>query len=123
MTATTNSDQDSVQVVPAAPLRPEEIRTLPPDTPQAPRLFRAGFQSSLIEGSNTVTVRYSQPLGAEEVDFGYFRKQGRKVQRFRYELWPLREWKRSPGSGYGSPWLSTDPPPDGGNAGSGTRGP
>jgi hypothetical protein len=97
VTATTNSGQDSVQVVPAAPLRPEEVRTLPPDEPQAPRLFRAGFQSSLVEGSNTVTVRYSQPLGAEEVDFGYFKKQGRKVQRFRYELWPLREWKRSPG--------------------------
>ena len=44
-----------------------------------------------------MTVRYSQPLGAVEIDYGYFKKQGRMVQRFRYELWPLREWKRSPG--------------------------
>ncbi|HYN44227.1 MAG TPA: hypothetical protein VE129_20800, partial [Thermoanaerobaculia bacterium] len=99
VTATTSAGQDSVQVVPAEPLRAEEIRTLPRNEARTSplRLFRAGFQSSLSEGSNTVAVRYSQPLGAEEVDYGYLKKQGRMVQRFRYELWPLREWKRSPG--------------------------
>ncbi len=97
VTATTNGDRGSAQVVPAAPLGPEEARNLPQDGQRAPRLYRAGFRSVLREGSNTVTVRYSQPLGAEEVDYGYLKKEGRMVQRFRYELWPLREWKRSPG--------------------------
>ena len=97
VTATTNASPDSVQVVPAAALRPEEVRTLPAGGPQTARLFRAGFQSTLREGSSTVTVRYSQPLGAEEVDYGYLKKKGRMVQQFRYELWPLKEWKRSPG--------------------------
>ncbi|MBK8598795.1 MAG: hypothetical protein IPN83_25180 [Holophagales bacterium] len=97
VTATTNGDRGSAEVVPAAPLDPEEARNLPQDGQLAPRLYRAGFQSDLREGSNTVTVRYSQPLGAEEVDYGYLKKEGRMVQRFRYELWPLREWKRSPG--------------------------
>lgn len=96
VTATTNSDRDTVQVVPAAPLRPEELRALPPHETRAAPLFRAGFESSLREGSNTLTVRYSQPLGAEEVDYGYLKKEGRMVQRLRYELWPLREWKRDP---------------------------
>lgn len=95
VTATTNSDRDSVQVVPAAPLRPEEARSLPLDGPRTSRLFRARFQSALKEGPNTVTVRYSQRLGAREVDYGYLKKEGRMVQRMSYELWPLREWKRS----------------------------
>jgi hypothetical protein len=97
VTATTNGGRDTVQVVPAAPLRPEEIRTLLAGETRTPPLFRAAFQSSLGEGANTLTIRYSQPLGAEEVGYGYLKKQGRMVQRFRYELWPLREWKRSPG--------------------------
>lgn len=97
VTATTNSGQDSVQVVPAAPLRAEELRTLPHSEARTSPLFRAGFQSALREGSNAIAVRYSQPLGADEVDYGYLKKHGRMVQRFRYELWPLREWKRSPG--------------------------
>lgn len=97
VTATINSDPESVRVAPASPLRPEEARTLPLHEPRTPRLFRAVFQGSLRQGSNTVTVRYSQPLGAEEVDYGYFRKRGRMVSQFRYELWPLREWTRSPG--------------------------
>jgi hypothetical protein len=96
VTATTNAAGETVQVVPAAPLRAEEARALTPALPGAPPLFRAAFQSALREGQNTVTVSYSQPLGAEEADFGYGKK-GRMVQQLRYELWPLREWKRSPG--------------------------
>ncbi len=97
VTATTNSDPATVRVVPARPLRPGGGRTLPADTPRSSPLFRAGFESTLGEGSNTVTVRYSQPLGAVETDYGYLKKRGRMVQQFSYELWPLLEWKRSPG--------------------------
>jgi hypothetical protein len=96
VTATTNADRETVQVVPATPLRPEELRSLEPAERGAPGLFRADFPSALRAGRNTVTVSYSQPLGAEEVGYGYAKK-GRMVQRFRYELWPLREWTRSPG--------------------------
>lgn len=97
VTATTNADRETVQVAPATPLRPDELGTLVPAEAGAPALFRADFQSTLHSGSNTVTVRYSQALGAEEVAYGYLRKKGRMVQRFGYELWPLREWTRSPG--------------------------
>jgi len=97
VTATTNSDRDSVQVVPAAPLRSGEIRTLPSNETRTSPLFRAGFESLLRAGTNTVTVCYSQPLGAKEVGYGYLNKEGRMVRQFRYELWPLREWKRGPG--------------------------
>lgn len=97
VTATTNADRETVQVVPASPLQPEELQSLGAAERGAPGLFRAGFQSALRAGPNTVTIRYSQPLGAEEVGHGYAKKKGRMVQRFRYELWPLREWTRSAG--------------------------
>jgi hypothetical protein len=97
VTATTNDRPDAVDVVPAHPLSPAEASTLPRDERGAPRLFRAAFSSALEEGANTVAVEYTQPLGAEETDYGYFKKHGRMVHRFRYELWPLREWARSPG--------------------------
>lgn len=96
VTAVTNAEADSVTVVPAHPLRPAEARGLARGEQGGPALFRAGFESSLRAGPNTVTVRYTQPLGAEETDYGYGKKQGRMVQRFRYELWPLREWSRGP---------------------------
>ncbi len=98
VTAVTNAETGSVAVVPAHPLRPAEARALSRGEQGAPALFRAGFESSLRAGPNTVTIRYAQPLGAEETDYGYGKKQGRMVQRFRYELWPLREWSR--GSGF-----------------------
>jgi hypothetical protein len=96
VTATTNGVEGSVQVVPATPVGPGWEK-LPAETgPAAAPLFHAIFESAFRAGPNTVTVRYSQPLGGEETGYGY-RKAGRMVQRFRYELWPLREWKRSPG--------------------------
>ncbi len=98
VTAVTNADADAVTVVPAQPLGPAEARALPRGEQKVPALFRAGFESSLRAGPNTLTIRYTQPLGSEETDYGYGKKQGRMVQRFRYELWPLREWSR--GSGF-----------------------
>jgi hypothetical protein len=97
VTAVTNAEADAVTVVPAQPLRPAEARALSRGEQGMPALFRAGFESSLRAGPNTVTIRYAQPLGAEETDYGYGKKQGRMVQRFRYELWPLREWSRGAG--------------------------
>ena len=97
VTAVTNGAAGAVSVVPAVPLRPAEARTLPPAEPGAPPLYRAAFESAFRTGANTVAVRYRQPLGAEEIGYGYGKKAGRMVQRFRYELWPLREWSRGPG--------------------------
>lgn len=95
VTAATNGAAGSVQVVPAKAVGPR-WENLPTDTgSEAAPLFSAAFESAFREGSNTVTVRYSQPLGGEETGYRYG-KAGRMVQRFRYELWPLREWTRSP---------------------------
>jgi hypothetical protein len=55
----------------------------------------ARFSAIFAAGENVVTVSYQQPLGREEHGHSYFSK-GRFVQLFRYELWPLREWKRAP---------------------------
>jgi hypothetical protein len=93
VTAVTNGASGAVTVVSAQPRRPSEARGLPRGEPAAPGLFRAGFESALRAGRNRVSVRYAQPLGAGEVGYGYGKK-GRMVQRFRYELWPLREWSR-----------------------------
>lgn len=97
VTAVTNAEAGAVTIVPARPLRPAEAAALSRDAQGAPRLFRAGFESSLRAGPNTLTVGYRQPLGAEETDYGRGKKRGRMVQRFRYELWPLGEWKRGEG--------------------------
>lgn len=96
VTARTNGEEGTVQVVPAEPLRAEELRGLPEAGPGEPALHRAAFEAPLRAGSNTVAVRYVQPLGGEEVGHSSLRA-GRFVQRFRYELWPLREWTRKDG--------------------------
>ncbi|HEX2659463.1 MAG TPA: hypothetical protein VHU40_14365, partial [Polyangia bacterium] len=59
-------------------------------------IFQARFRAALVAGENTVVVTYRQPLGRREYDHSYFSK-GRWVQFFRYELWPLSEWKHAPG--------------------------
>lgn len=97
VTARTNGAAGAVSVVPARPFRAEELRGLPEPGPEEPPLHRAAFDGGLREGANTITVRYRQPLGGEEVGHSS-RRAGRFVQRFRYELWPLREWTR--GSGF-----------------------
>ena len=96
VTARTNGEEGIVPVVPAHPLKPEELRGLPEAGPGEPALHRAAFDAPLRAGPNTVVVRYSQPLGGEEVGHSS-RRAGRFVQRFRYELWPLREWTRKDG--------------------------
>ncbi len=47
-------------------------------------------------GENVVSVSYKQPLGRREYGHGYF-SRGRFVDYFRYELWPLSEWKHAAG--------------------------
>lgn len=59
-------------------------------------MLEARFEASFAAGDNTIIVTYRQPLGRYEHDYGYFKK-GRFVQSFRYELWPLSEWKHAPG--------------------------
>jgi hypothetical protein len=60
-----------------------------------PKLYRARFTGRLAAGESEIAVAYTQPLGAHERDYGYF-KDGRWVDVLQYELWPLKEWKRAP---------------------------
>ena len=53
---------------------------------------RALFNGRLVEGSNTVNVRYIQPLSILEARYGYF-VSSRFVEHFLYILEPLKEWK------------------------------
>ena len=59
-------------------------------------LLQARFSAPFVAGENTVVVTYRQPLGREEHGHSYFSK-GRFTQFFRYELWPLSEWKHATG--------------------------
>jgi hypothetical protein len=61
-----------------------------------PPVYQARMSASLVAGDNVVVVTYRQPLGQYERDHGYFSK-GRFLGFFRYELWPLGEWKRAAG--------------------------
>jgi hypothetical protein len=79
------------------PVAEEEIR--PEATILANRnlvAVQARFTAAFVPGDNVVIVRYMQPLGRRESGRGYFR-HGRFVDFFRYELWPLAEWKHAPG--------------------------
>jgi hypothetical protein len=57
---------------------------------------QARFPTAFAAGENIVSVSYKQPLGRREYGHGYF-SRGRFVDYFRYELWPLSEWKHAPG--------------------------
>jgi hypothetical protein len=57
---------------------------------------QARFPAAFAAGENIVSVSYKQPLGRREYGHGYF-SRGRFVDYFRYELWPLSEWKHAPG--------------------------
>ncbi len=57
---------------------------------------QARFPAAFAAGENVVSVSYKQPLGRREYGHGYF-SRGRFVDYFRYELWPLSEWKHAPG--------------------------
>ena len=57
---------------------------------------QARFSAAFTAGETVVSVTYRQPLGRREYGQGYFRR-GRFVEFFRYELWPLWEWKHASG--------------------------
>ena len=79
------------------PVAEDEIR--PETTILAHRhlvAVQARFTAAFVPGDNVISVSYMQPLGRREYGHGYFRR-GRFVDFFRYELWPLWEWKHAPG--------------------------
>jgi hypothetical protein len=88
-----------VDVTPSEPEPVTEDETRPETTILANRhlrAVRARFTAALVPGDNVIVVSYMQPLGRREYAHGYFRR-GRFVDFFRYELWPLGEWKHAPG--------------------------
>ena len=89
-----------VEVEGASPVALRDIRLAALDGGSSERqplpIFEARFEVPFIVGENTIAVTYQQPLGRSEHDYGYFKK-GRFVQFFRYELWPICEWKHAPG--------------------------
>jgi hypothetical protein len=86
-----------VRAAPAEALRDEDLNPweLERETAPLPK-YQAVFTAPLVAGENTVTAAYRQPLGKYEHDYGYFSK-GRFTDNFRYELWPLDEWRHAPG--------------------------
>lgn len=54
-------------------------------------LFQAVFAGDVVAGENTVQVDYVQPLSLFERAYGYF-TQSRSVEKFVYQMGPLREW-------------------------------
>jgi hypothetical protein len=91
----------AVKVGPAEPLNQREAKAMDAANARSFRsdrtpLYRARFEATLVAGANRIVVTYSQPLGAYERDYGYFKK-GRWVQTFQYEVWPLKEWALAPG--------------------------
>lgn len=86
------------QPVSAAEVKPEERRVEEgrhKGEPLPPAAALVRFNGSLQTGTNEIRVRYSQPLGRHELDYGYF-KTSRWASMVAYELWPLREWQRAP---------------------------
>ncbi len=71
---------------------------------------QARFTAAFAAGENDVIVSYRQPLGREEYDHSYF-SRGRFVKFFRYELWPLREWRHAPGFHVDGEVVIHRPPP------------
>lgn len=58
------------------------------------RLHQASFNMKLKQGKNNIQIQYSQPMSGFEGAYGYFRKS-RYFHQFRYEIWPLKQWRRS----------------------------
>ena len=71
---------------------------------------QARFSAAFTAGENVVSVSYRQPLGRREYAHGYFRR-GRFVEFFRYELWPLWEWKHASGFRVDGEVVIQRPPP------------
>ena len=86
---------EAAAVQPAKPLTPAEAEQMGTLRDGAPELHKAMFPYDFQPGENQVVVRYTQLLGATEMDYGYFKTEGRFLREFRYEIWPLKQWKRS----------------------------
>ncbi len=99
VTVTVGSGPTATRVgaAPAGALRDEDLNPWEQerDPVRLPK-YQTVFTAPLVAGENTVTAAYAQPLGQYEHGHGYFRK-GRFTDYFRYELWPLSEWRHSPG--------------------------
>jgi hypothetical protein len=86
----------TVTAAPPAAVRDDEVEALERralDLQHLP-VLQAKFPAQLVAGENALVVTYRQPLGRHEYGHGYF-SQGRFLEFFRYELWPLSEWKRA----------------------------
>lgn len=57
-------------------------------------IHEAKWRASLVNGINTVTVRYKQELALEERNHSY-EKSGEMIRIVAYEVWPIKEWSRS----------------------------
>jgi hypothetical protein len=73
-------------------------------------VLQARFAAPFVAGENVVVVTYRQPLGRQEYGHSYF-SAGRFVDFFRYELWPLSEWKHAPGFRVDGDVVIARPPP------------
>jgi hypothetical protein len=98
-TARIGNAQGRVVVVEAPALKTVIEKNAGFDYPDAdrPTIYQATVRAPITVGENALTFEYVQPLGAVERAYGYFTGPGRMVQEFGYGLWPLREWRRSPG--------------------------
>lgn len=86
-----------VRAAPAGALRDDDLNPWERERETAPLpKYQAIFTAALLAGENTVRATYRQPLGQYEHGHGYFSK-GRVTDQFRYELWPLAEWRHAPG--------------------------
>ena len=59
-------------------------------------LCMVSFSGKLSQGRNVIRIGYRQTVGVSEAHYGYFTKSV-FASGFGYELWPLKEWKLSPG--------------------------
>jgi hypothetical protein len=100
-----------VSAAPAGALRDEDLDPWERERDTAPLpKYQAVFTAPLAAGENTVTAAYQQPLGQYEHGHGYFSK-GRFTDYFRYELWPLAEWRHAPGFSISGTLSIHRPPP------------
>ncbi|WP_235186786.1 hypothetical protein [Serratia sp. DD3] len=60
------------------------------DTREYP-LYKAAFTGQVSIGTNTINIKYNQPLTLLERDYGYF-TDSRSIEQFSYQLGPLKEW-------------------------------
>jgi hypothetical protein len=102
----------SVAAAPPEALRADEVDPLEQRALERQNLpvLQARFSAPFVAGENVMVVTYRQPLGRQEYGHGYF-SAGRWVDFFRYELWPLSEWKHAPGFHVDGEVVIARPPP------------